>query len=213
MMRPVNLSIEPIDARPEDLDEIAALSRRAYGRGFFETGIAPQLELFRPTARLIAARDLEPGALLGFCLFYMLPANGFAQFLHRPDLSPHGSEAALRESDASGTLGVIQTICVVEDLRGRGVARSLVLEAEAKLTRHGPTDVLAPAWAFGGKAPAQRMLDGLGYSKLLTVPRYWAQECDDGRFRCPCRTSECVCDMALFWKIVRDLGGRRAAAR
>ncbi len=207
-MRPLNLGIEPVEARREDLDEIAALSRRAFGRGFFETGIAPRLALYAPTASLIAARDLDRGALLGFCLFYMLPENGLAQFLRRPDPAARGSEGALRAGDAASSLGVIQTICVVDDLRGRGLARALVQEAETGLARHGPSDVLAPAWAFGGKAPAERMLDGLGYSKLLTVPRYWARECDEGRFQCPCRTSECVCDMVMFWKITRDLGSR-----
>jgi GNAT superfamily N-acetyltransferase len=204
----MNLSIEPIDARRDDLGEVAALSQRAFGRGFFETGIAPRLKLYESTASLIAARDLGQGALLGFCLCYMLPEHGLEQFLHGPDPDARGSEGALRDADESGTLGVIQTICVAPDLRGRGLARTLVQEAEIRLAHYSPSDVLAPAWAFDGGAPAGQMLDRLGYSKLLTVRRYWAQDCDEGSFLCPCRISECVCDMVLFWKITHGFGGR-----
>jgi len=207
-MQPMNLGIEPIDARRDDLGEVAALAQRAFGHGFFETGIAPRLKLYESTASLIAARDLGQGTLLGFCLCYMLPANGLAQFLHGSDGDARGLEGALRDADESGTIGVIQTICVALNLRGRGLARTLVQEAEIRLARYRASDVLAPAWAFDGKAPAGRMLDGLGYSKLLTVERYWAQDCDEGRFLCPCRISECVCDMVLFWKITRGFGGR-----
>jgi GNAT superfamily N-acetyltransferase len=211
-MRPLNLHIEAIDAVRADLAEIADVSRRQFGHGYFETGILERLELYRSTARLVVAHEQSRGTLVGFCLTYMLPEDGLATFLRAGSGDEQGPASILRKRDKAGTIGVIQTICVVESLRGRGLARTLGQEAERELVRYQPSDILVPAWSLASSTPSGKMLDGLGYSKLLTVSKYWGDECDEGRFRCPCRTSECVCDMVLYWKLVQQLGASYAAA-
>ena len=193
--------------RPEDRPRIALLSEKAFGHRYFEAGIEPRLTMF-PSARILIARDAKGKPAKGFSLSYMLPHNHLAAYVDGGgdsnklfrSIEPMITDD-IRTSDESGKIGIIQTICVSDDSRNRGLGRDLFEQTERQLRRCRPSIILSPAWNLKGQMSASKILHSLGYSESITISGYWKRECDDGKFKCPSRSAnKCLCAMSLFKK-------------
>ncbi|MEA2832455.1 MAG: hypothetical protein QOG66_657 [Methylobacteriaceae bacterium] len=198
-------------ARRADGPRIAKLSEEAFGQNYLDVGIEPNLKAYMPSARMHVARTGKDKSIIGFSLCYMLPKDGLCRFLNiegeaasciDTTLVSEQISGELHESDRNGQIGVIQTLCVSEEARHRGVGRDLFETAQAYLRTFSPGILLAPAWNISGHLSAAELLRSFGFEDCLRVPNYWKKECDEKKFKCPSRGTHCGCEMSLFLKTV-----------
>lgn len=107
-------------------------------------------------------------------------------------------------AEKMGTLGIIKTLGVSERLQGQGIGNQLFLAMEQHLQRKGCTLIAVPAWKDNIGIHLEGILLGSSYEPFLTCERYWKDACDAGTFSCRCRkhSSECLCDLIWYKKLL-----------
>jgi len=208
--RPRKLRIRSWNAAG-DKEAVLNLSQQNFGQTYFEASVQPRLQKPKghgrmPKSHVLVAESKRDPALgfetkfHGFCACYMLPASALANFLGKPDLK--GISDSLQQADRNGTVGVVQTICVAEGLRRRGIGRDLLRKAEQYLSCYNPTVVMAPAWRVKDKVNAEELLSSSNFKESHQFPDFWKGQCEANSFVCPKKPAggACGCSMSLFVK-------------
>jgi ribosomal protein S18 acetylase RimI-like enzyme len=209
-LKKLNVVLEPF--QESDRASVTAISEVAFGHKYFESSIEAVRKKYK-SAKIIVARSKDKGAktIVGFSFYFLLPKNSLKELLHIDDpvdnpIDIHAVEVQIPDDvsscDQTGTIGVIQSICVKSEARYRGLGRDLFAETERQLMKSNPNVILSPAWNVGGNMSAAKLLQSFNYTRALDVKAYWRKGCDVNLFRCPSRSTGCRCDMTLFKKNV-----------
>src|SRR5690606_7250923 len=80
------------------------------------------------------------------------------------------------ELDDAGRLGTIRTVVVDPAYRGRGIASTLVAEAERRLTDSGVSVIASTGWTTADGTHIGGVLTRLGYWEMPRVEGFWTDE-------------------------------------
>jgi GNAT superfamily N-acetyltransferase len=186
--------IAPLDGAL--LPQALSLTDAVLGSGYLD----PTAFVKSPGAPVRLAAVATDGMLSGLLLGYVLgPGRARDTLLEGHDLVIDSD--ALWRADKAGSIGVLKTIAVRPQVQGRGVGRNLLAAGEALLKALGATLYAMPAWMRGDEQVSiGRLAEKAGYSVAITVPGFWAENCEAGLITCPERgdSEECICAMRLY---------------
>lgn len=181
------------DYGPSRQQDVIGLANRVMGEGFFEN--PSQIKRDVNGVLLLAMEDDD--SLIGFARGRLLPAGEFESFVggHIEDIPQE-----VREADAAGVLGVIQTILVAPEQQGKSVGTRLMNAIHDKLIGIG-ADKLVVTFKRGPMVPhVDRWMKKLGFDFWVRLESFWKERCESDEFHCAERGEEgCRC-AAMFYR-------------
>lgn len=99
-------------------------------------------------------------------------------------------------------VGVIKSVVVSERAQKKGIASSLVAEAEHRLLELGAAELLSIGWTDGAGCHIQKTLEAAGFSNSGDIDRFWFQDSIRLGYSCPTCSSPCNCVARVFRKSV-----------
>lgn len=97
-------------------------------------------------------------------------------------------------------VGLLKSLAVKTNARGRGVGTWLTLNSIDYFKSHGCTLVAALSWESGSEQSSRRMLEACGFEQMALMPDYWKQESIDKGYECPVCGVPCTCSATLLVK-------------
>lgn len=141
----------------------------------------------------------ENSQLLGFAHGRLLPKSGLRYFLeHRVDFVPEDFDVA----DLAGTFGVLQSVAVAPDHRGKGVGTGLILRLHDILVGHGADKMIATFKQGPSSDRVEGIMRRMGFEYWLRLETNFRERCDRGEFVCADRTEKCNCEAVFFRKTI-----------
>jgi GNAT superfamily N-acetyltransferase len=179
---------------------VCRIARDTMGDGYMPH--PDQLAADQSAGILIAVAD-DGRTILGFSVF-SYPQRGCLQ--ERLRLSgPIALPDAVRRSDATGSIAVIEILAVDPGFQRQGIGRRLFEATETEAVAPHPQVVIVAAWRIGSALPLGRILTTSGYTRWAMLDEHWRNACDGGAFSCPHRGECCVCSLVLFGKFLPDI--------
>jgi GNAT superfamily N-acetyltransferase len=180
---------------PRWQEQVSTLADRVLGTGFFES--PAQIARDALSCVFVAIEDNDEVA--GFVRGRLLPKGGLDDFLEHklPDI-PKDLQAA----DAEGALGVIQTIVVAPEHRGKGLGTRLLQVVHDKVIGRGADKLIVTFKRESRAANVDRLMEKLGFEFWLRLETYWKRRCDLGEFVCVDRGDACTCEAVFYRKKV-----------
>jgi GNAT superfamily N-acetyltransferase len=169
---------------------VRALTDRIFGEGFF----AGPGDAWRDpdTLALIAT---EGDDVIGFASGRLLPEHGLSDFLE----GQIGEiPSAISEADASGKLGVIETVAVAPEHRGSGVGTKLLRVLHDHIVGYGADKLIITFRRGPSSSKVKDLMERLGYEFWTSMESYWHDRCDRGEFKCVDRTDACNCRAEIY---------------
>jgi GNAT superfamily N-acetyltransferase len=178
---------------PNRQQDVIDLANRVLGAGFFEN--PSQIKRDVNGVLLLAVEDDE--TLSGFARGRLLPAGEFSQFI---DNQLQDIPQELRQADAAGALGVIQTVVVSPDQQGKSIGTRLMNAIHDKLIGLG-ADKLVVTFKRGPMVPhVDRWMKKLGFDFWIRLESFWKERCESDEFHCAERGADgCKC-AAMFYR-------------
>ena len=150
-----------------------------------------------PDTHLIVC--VEDSQLLGFAHGRLLPKLGLRDFVeHRVDFVPEDLDAA----DAAGAFGVIQSMAVAPEHRGKGIGTGLISRLHDLLVGHGADKMIATFKRGPGSSRIEGIMQRMDFEYWLRLETNFHERCDQGKFVCADRTDKCNCEAIFFRKII-----------
>ncbi len=175
--------------------EVSALAERVLGTGFFEI----PSEIMRDPESCVFVALTGDDQVAGFVRGRVLPKGGLRDFLeHRvPDIPQD-----LEEADATGVLGVIETVAVAPEYQGQGIGTKLLRIVHNTIIGRG-ADKLIVTFKRGPRAGhVGHLMEKLGFEFWVKLETYWKTRCDLGEFACVDRGEACTCEAVFYRKQV-----------
>jgi len=147
------------------------------------------------TLREMTAQDIDPITAMDAQLFGMdcWPRHMFVDELAQPETRRYlvaevEGPAGVQVVGYAGLMclppiGDIQTIGVIPEFEGRGIARAMLTELIAEARRRGATDVMLEVSALNPRA--QELYRRFGFEHIHTRPRYYRDGSDGLIMRLP----------------------------
>ncbi len=180
---------------PRWQEKVIALADRVLGTGFFEN---PSLIIRDPdTSVLMSISDDEEVA--GFVRGRLLPKGGFGEFVEH---SLADIPEDLREADAKGVLGVIQTVVVAPEHQGKGIGTKLMQIIHDTIIGRGADKLVVTFKRGPTSSKVDRLMEKLGFEFWVRRETFWKERCDLGEFACVDRNSVCNCEAVFYRKRV-----------
>ncbi|NNE82510.1 MAG: GNAT family N-acetyltransferase [Alphaproteobacteria bacterium] len=150
-----------------------------------------------PDTHLIVC--IDDNQLLGFALGRLLPKSGLRDFLeHRVDFVPEGFDAA----DLAGAFGVIQSVAVAPEHRGKGIGTGLISRLHDILVGHGADKMIATFKQGPSSSRIEGAMQQIGFKYWLRLKTNFQERCDQGEFVCADRTEKCNCEAVFYRKTI-----------
>ena len=180
---------------PRWQEQVGTLADLVLGTGFFESPAS----IARDTLSCVFVAIEDTDEVVGFVLGRVLPEGGLDDFLeHKLPNIPED----LKVADAAGALGVIQTVVVAPEHRGKGLGTTLLQVVHDKVIGIG-ADKLVVTFKRGSRAVnVDRLMEKLGFEFWLRLETYWKRRCDLGEFLCVERGDACSCEAVFYRKKV-----------
>ena len=180
---------------PHWQEKVCALADRVFGAGYFAN--PTQIAQDPDTCLFVSVSSDEE--VVGFVYGRVLPKDALAEFLeHRvPDLPQD-----LKEADDEGVLGVIQTVAVAPDQRGKGVGTNLLRVVHDAIVGRGADKLIVTFKRGPVEAAVDNLMTGLGFETWVKLPTYFKERCEQGSFDCIHRKDGCTCEAILYRKKV-----------
>jgi GNAT superfamily N-acetyltransferase len=171
-------------------DAVTALTDRIFGEGFFEG----RDDHWRDpdTLALVATEGDE---VVGFTSGRLLPEHGLSEFMEG-QLTDIPDE--ISEADASGTLGVIETVAVAPEFRGAGIGTKLLRVLHDHIVGYGADKLIITFRRGPSSSKVKDLMEKLGYQFWTSMDTYWHARCDRGEFKCIDRTDTCNCRAEIY---------------
>lgn len=107
-------------------------------------------------------------------------------------------KSLLPEISFHNGIGLIKSLAVYENFRGRGVASALVKAAVEWLASQEATKIITVAWVSNGTCNAQGVLESCGFYKISEIPQFWHSDSLEKGYLCPDCGNPCRCSAAIF---------------
>lgn len=181
---------------PRAQNEVMALANQVFGEGYFRATATIGKE---PGSLLLLWRDSE-GQVVGMVQGCRLPKSALRSFLdHRIVDLPSDIDVA----DAAGALGVIQAIAVDAAARRKDIGANLVRGMHDALVGNGADKLIVTFKRGASAANVNKLMSKLGFELWTSLPSFWADQCDQGAFKCVDRGDHCCrCEALLYVKAV-----------
>ena len=175
--------------------KVSALAEKVLGKGFFEN----PSRIAREPGSCVFVCITKDEEVAGFVCGKLLPKGGLQDFLeHRvPDMPQD-----LVEADARGVLGVIQTVAVAPEHRGKGIGTKLLRIAHDAIIGHGADKLIVTFKRGPTSAHVGRLMERQGFEFWLKLETFWKTRCDLGDFVCVDRGEACTCEAVFYRKRV-----------
>ena len=175
--------------------EVSAVADRVFGTGYFSS--PSEIAQTQDSCFLVSISPDEE--VIGFVYGRVLPRGGLDAFLEqRMKDIPEDLKAA----DAEGVLGVVQSVAVAPEHRGKGIGSKLLRAVHDGIVGLG-ADKLIVTFKRG---PVEASVDGimgkLGFQQWAKLPTYFRERCEQAAFDCIHRRNGCSCEAILYRKAV-----------
>lgn len=173
--------------------KVVALADRVLGKGFFQS--PDQIQSDAASCVFIAIDEQDEVA--GFVRGRLLPKGGLGDFLeHRLTEIPED----LRQADAEGALGVIDTVVVTPEFRGKGLGTKLLHIVHDRIIGRGADKLIVTFKRESQAVHVDQLMEKLGFTLWLKLETYWRHRCDLGEFACVVRGEACSCEAVFYRK-------------
>lgn len=186
--------IAPVGAEPERVAGALAVLRAALGQAYISDAafmVYAAEQRARPYRAALAA-DVASGAVVGALTVEIVGARA----LRESFMDSEGQAQAYEAVSAlqPGRTGLIKSIAVAPEYRGRGVAKALIQRGLRELAAHGAERCYSLAWE---SARDGCMLCGAltaaGFERVALLERFWYQDSLTRGYVCPACGHPCVC--------------------
>ena len=183
------------DYSPRWQDGVCALSDRTFGKGYI---VNPSEIAQEPDSCLYVCISSNE-EVIGLVYGRVLPQYGLEEFLeHRVEEIPEDLKAA----DADGTLGVIQTVAVAPDHRGKGIGTKLLRAVHDGIVGQGADKLIVTFKRGPIEADVKGIMNELGFEQWTKLQTYFQERCEQGAFDCIHRKNGCSCEAVLYRKVI-----------
>ncbi len=174
--------------------QVRDLADRVLGTGYF--GRSSEIAREPDTHLLVC---VDENQLLGFTHGRLLPQMGLRNFLeHRVDFISEDFDTA----DAAGTFGVIQSLAVAPEHRGKGIGTGLISRLHDLLVGHGADKLIATFKSGPSSSPIEGIMGRMDFEYWLRLQTIFRERCDQGKFICADRTDTCNCEAVFYRKTI-----------
>lgn len=183
------------DYSPRWQDKVSALSDRVFGNGYF----ARPSEIAQEPGSCLYVCISSDEEVIGLVYGRVLPQHGLEEFLeHRVEDIPEDLKAA----DASGALGVIQSVAVAPEHQGKGIGTKLLRAVHDGIVGQGADKLIVTFKRGPVDANVDGMMKALGFERWTKLPTYFKERCEQGAFACMHRRNGCSCEAIFYRKAV-----------
>ncbi len=96
-------------------------------------------------------------------------------------------------------VGSLSTLCVREDLQGKGIGQTMIKKYLDWLKNRRCDLVLGVSWSSGLSHTSNRVFQKLGFRAIKEVKEFYKEDAIKHPFDCPgCKTQPCVCAAVLY---------------
>ncbi len=147
---------------------------------------------------LIKKANSSDAIILCAFLNNKLASVGGAEIISNFDYyKPFESNIAERLKDKK--VGSLCTLCVREDLQGKGIGQMMTRKRLDWLENRGCDLVIGVSWASGLSHTSNRVFEKFGFHKIKEVKEFYKEDAIKHPFNCPgCKTQPCICSAALY---------------
>lgn len=125
------------------------------------------------------------------------------ELLHTTPKDQRENVAALvRERYVDGPVGLLKTMAVDPNFRGRGFGRKLTQLSIAQFRDWGAHNAYAFGWTDHEGCHIQSTLESCDFEELSHLENYYRQSSIEQGFDCPTCGNPCECSIRLFEKIL-----------
>lgn len=183
---------------PRDFKRLANIMCEALGRGYYSPEQLEEL-LEEDDALLLAGYDsARPVGVIVGC---MLDAS--EMFAFEAEVMAAGGSFLFLEpmGGRPKAVGYLETICVAEQARGKGVGKALVRELELWLIERRVSWAAAHCWMNGSMGNSARLLSSCGWREVAYMPNHFLKATLQSGISCPiCGDPPCLCDAKAMVK-------------
>lgn len=181
------IKIRKINAEnSSELKEALAMMNRTQGVGLFNSSyLTNKIE----SQNAIALGAFDSNELLAVGCAELI--NDFSYYI------PFDENISLKMKNQK--VGSLCTLCVREDLQGKGIGQLLSQWRMKWLKEEGCFVVLGVSWASGLMHTSDRVFKKLGFEPVKEVKEFFKASAEKYPFQCPgCRTQPCICSATLY---------------
>lgn len=111
-------------------------------------------------------------------------------------------ERLIQDSYTSGKIGLLKTMAVDPDFRGKGFGRKLTRMALDQFQAWRVANVYAFGWMDHDGCHIQNTLESSGFEVVSHLTDFYHQESLDHKFNCPSCGDTCACSIKLFERVM-----------
>lgn len=183
----MNIEIKELDSSNLDLlNESLNMMNRTQGEG-----------LFNQDYLIKKANSTEAIVLCAF-LQKKLVGVGCAEIINNLDYyKPFENNIAERLKNKK--VGSLCSLCVNEDLQGKGIGQTITKKCLDWLKNKGCDLVLGVSWISGLSHTSNRVFQKIGFKPIKEVKEFYKNDSIKHPFNCPgCKTQPCTCSATLY---------------
>lgn len=176
-------------------DSILEISNKTLGVGYIDINdIRSKENVFT-----VVAFDVHTKKILGFILGKVVSRQDL--FLEFPELK---FEEELLEN--INLFGIVDPIGVDPSFQRKGIGKKLIGKMVEILEFKNVDRLISPAWFYykdSGETHVNvgNALESSGFHRLCQKQNYWTNDCKNGKFICPMKSSTCGCGVIFYQKI------------
>ena len=96
-------------------------------------------------------------------------------------------------------IGSICSLCVLENLQGKGIGQTITQKCLDWLKEKGCDLVLGVSWVSGLTHTSNRVFQKIGFREIKEVKEFYKEGSIKHPFNCPgCKTQPCICSAVLY---------------
>ena len=141
---------------------------------------------------LLVAVDDDSDSVIGFSICDLIDYDQLKKICF-------GKE--LKELMFEEKIGYIQTVAVMPQYNGLGVATEMIGESIKELKKRDVNCMVSTAWKHAGIINIEAILKKFNFTPVVEIPKYWYESSLKYGFKCPQCGNPCYCSCVVFTKI------------
>jgi ribosomal protein S18 acetylase RimI-like enzyme len=101
----------------------------------------------------------------------------------------------------ASAIGYIATVATDECFKKYGIGTALIEKSISNMKENGINCFISTAWKHAGIINIGSVLENLGFTKELEIPKYWYESSIREGFNCPQCGNPCVCSCVIYTKV------------
>lgn len=176
-------------ATVSDLPGVIKIADEQLGEGYLTKEILEKTLDKKYSDEMLVAVHNSTGAVIAFSLY---------RYINQSEAQNIGRGYEFRDMMFSSEIGYVATVATKESFRNYGIGTALVERCISNMRADGINCFISTAWKHAGIINIGSVLENLGFTRELEIPKYWYESSLREGYSCPQCGNPCYCSCVIY---------------